>query len=68
MLSVVPCQTILLFPYVTNTSGFDTGIAISNTSTDPIGTPAQSGTCTLSPFGNGAGQPFTTPSVASARR
>ena len=65
VISVTPCQTILLFPYVTSVQGFDTGIAISNTSTDPVGTPPQSGTCTLSPFGNGAGQPFTTPTVAS---
>ncbi len=65
VISVSACQTILLFPYVVNSSGFDTGIAISNTSADPVGTAAQSGTCTLSPFGNGAGQSFTTPAVAS---
>ena len=28
----------LLFPFVTSISGFDTGIALSNTSTDPFGT------------------------------
>jgi hypothetical protein len=42
------CQTLLLFPFVTNISGFDTGIAIANTSMDPIGTAAQSGNCVLS--------------------
>jgi hypothetical protein len=30
------CQTALLWPYVTNWSGFDTGLAISNTSSDPF--------------------------------
>ena len=34
------CTTSLLFPFVTNQLGFDTGLAISNTSTDPFGTPA----------------------------
>ena len=32
IIDVSPCQTTLLFPFVTNKSGFDTGIAISNTS------------------------------------
>ena len=54
------CTTSLLFPFVTNQLGFDTGIAISNTSTDPFGaagaTP-QAGTCTLNFYGNGAPTP-----------
>ena len=29
---------MLLYPFVTNSNGFDTGISIANTSTDPIGT------------------------------
>ena len=41
------CRTILLYPYVTNTSGYDTGVAIANTSTDPFGTGAQAGSCKL---------------------
>jgi hypothetical protein len=32
------CRTILLWPFVSNQVGFDTGLAISNTSTDPFGT------------------------------
>jgi hypothetical protein len=32
------CQTNLLFPFVTNQAGFDTGIAIANTSQDPFST------------------------------
>jgi hypothetical protein len=53
------CATSLLFPYVLANSGFDTGIAISNTTTDPFGTPTQSGTCTLNFYGNGAPNPAT---------
>jgi len=41
------CRTVLLYPYVVNTSGYDTGIAISNTSTDPFGTGAQAGACKI---------------------
>ncbi|MEN6536290.1 MAG: hypothetical protein ABFD89_21715 [Bryobacteraceae bacterium] len=35
-ITIEPCRTVLLFPYVTNAAGFDTGIAISNTSMDPF--------------------------------
>jgi len=49
---VTICQTALLFPYITNTAGFDTGIAIANTSVDPFGTGAQAGTCSLNWYGN----------------
>ena len=46
-ISISACRSILLFPYVTNQAGFDTGIAIANTTADPLGTAAQAGTCTL---------------------
>ncbi len=50
-----PCQTRLLFPFVTSVNDgatqWDTGIAISNTSKDPWSTPAQSGACTLYFYG-----------------
>lgn len=61
------CSTTLLFPYVVNTSGFDTGLAISNTSADPFGTVAQAGTCALNFYGTGAPNPssITTASVAA---
>jgi hypothetical protein len=49
--TIVPCLTTLLFPYVTNVQGFDTGLAISATATDPFGTTPQSGTCTLNWYG-----------------
>jgi len=49
---VTICSTALLFPFVTNLNGFDTGIAIANTSVDPFGTAAQTGTCSLNWYGN----------------
>lgn len=45
------CQTNLLFPYITNAAGFDTGISIANTTEDPYGTPDQEGPCTLYFYG-----------------
>jgi len=60
------CRTILLFPYVT-TGAFDTGLAISNTSLDPLvgptgsaSTPPQSGTCTLNWYPTGVQTATTT--------
>jgi hypothetical protein len=50
-----PCRTNLLFPFVTNQFGFDTGIAISNTSQDPFGTTTQSGPCTINYYGSTLG-------------
>ena len=40
VISVTPCETTLLFPFVTNRTGFDTGMAITNIS-------EQDGTCTI---------------------
>ena len=47
--SVNPCITNILFPYVTVKAGFDTGIALINTSLDTpvIGTQTQHGACTM---------------------
>jgi hypothetical protein len=72
------CRTILLYPYVTAVSGFDTGIAIANTSTDPftVGnnvTGAQSGTCKLNYYNAPASDgvagtnpaAYTTPTIQS---
>jgi hypothetical protein len=64
------CTTSLLFPFVTNQLGFDTGLAIANTSSDPFGAngaTAQAGTCTISFYGAGAPSPssVTTPNVPS---
>jgi len=64
------CSTTLLFPFVTNQAGFESGIAISNTGLDLLGTKngaavssvtGQSGTCTLTFFGGATNPaPFTT--------
>ncbi|MBZ5577782.1 MAG: hypothetical protein LAP40_14570 [Acidobacteriia bacterium] len=61
------CRTILLFPFLTNTAGFDTGIAIANTSTDPFTTSKQTGPCNLYFYGTGAPvtEPVATSSVAT---
>jgi len=65
--TISACQTDLLFTFMTNQAGFDTGFEIANTSTDPFATPAQNGTCTLNWYGTGpaAGTATTTPSIAS---
>jgi hypothetical protein len=48
------CVTNLLFPFVTNQAGFDTGIALANTSRDPFGNAVrpQSGGCSLYFYGS----------------
>jgi hypothetical protein len=48
---IEPCRTNLLFPYVTNQGGFDTGLVVANTSLDKFGTIPQSGTCTVEFYG-----------------
>lgn len=63
ILSITLCNTALLFPFVTNQAGFDTGLAISNTTTDPFGTRAQAGTCDLNFYGASAPPKVTTPNV-----
>jgi hypothetical protein len=45
------CVTNLLFPFVSNQGGFDTGLAIANTSKDPFGTALQTGACTVNFYG-----------------
>jgi len=60
------CSTTLLFPFVTNQAGFDTGIAIANTSADPFGTSNQTGACTLTPFGTPKSTAFTSPTAGIA--
>jgi len=66
---IANCQTTLLFPYVTNETGYETGIAISNTTTDNLGnfisptgsfaTPTP-GICTLNFYGNQKQPPAVT--------
>jgi hypothetical protein len=63
--SLATCATNLLFPFVTNQAGFDTGLAIAATSSDPFGTALQSGVCTLNFYGSGAPAAFVTPTVTA---
>lgn len=55
LFAINACSCNLLFPFVTNQAGFDTGIAIANTSLDPFGTATQAGTVTLNYYGNTTG-------------
>jgi hypothetical protein len=52
---VIKCSCNILFPYVVNQDGFDTGIVIANTSQDIYGTTPQTGIVRLHYFGEGAG-------------
>lgn len=62
--TISPCTCNLLFPFVSNIAGFDTGIAIANTSSDPYGTASQTGAVNLyyygSTSGGGAAPPMAT--------
>jgi len=64
--SIIGCTTNILFPFVTNQLGFNTGFSIANTTTDPFGTSSQSGTCVYNFYGTNApsGGTFTTPSIS----
>jgi hypothetical protein len=63
LFSVIACATHLLYPFVTNQAGYETGIAIANTSQDPYGTSTQTGTCVVTPFGAPTSSAFTTPAA-----
>jgi hypothetical protein len=54
-IAINSCSCNLLFPFVTNQAGFDTGVAIANTSLDIYGTAPQAGTVTLNYFGGTTG-------------
>jgi len=64
-ITINKCATHLLFPFATNQVGFDTGLAISNTSQDPYGTSTQTGTCTINFFGANAPAAVTTAAIAA---
>jgi hypothetical protein len=58
--------TNLQFTFVIDTGGFDTGFQVSNTSTDTVGSPQISGTCTLAFYGSGApSSNFVTQTISS---
>ncbi len=52
---VIKCSCNILFPFVTNQQGYDTGIAIANTTVDPFGLTPQTGAVTLNYYGSGPG-------------
>jgi hypothetical protein len=58
------CQTSLLFPFLSNQAGFDTGISIAATGTDPFNTNIGGGTCTLYLYGAPGAPPATPPTLA----
>jgi hypothetical protein len=59
--SVIRCSTTLLFPFVSNRFGFDTGFAVSNTSMDWKGTEPQRGRCMIHYIGNTGDAPDSMP-------
>jgi hypothetical protein len=65
VLNIVQCTTSLLFPFVTNQAGFDTGVALMNTTSDPFGTKPQAGTCAMNFYGQNAPPQYVTASIAS---
>ena len=62
LFGVVKCSCNLLFPFVTQAPGYDTGIAIANTTMDPYGTTNQFGAVQFWYYGslaNGGAAPGT---------
>jgi len=66
LFTISPCSCNLLFPFVTNIAGFDTGVAIANTSLDPYGTSPQTGTVTLNYYGTTSGGGAAPPKAVSS--
>ena len=56
VITIEDCTTTLLFPFVTNKQGFNTGVAISNTSEG-------SGSCTISFHGPGTFDDYDAPKL-----
>ncbi len=62
LFGIVKCSCNLLFPYVTQAPGYDTGIAVANTTADPYGTTNQFGSVQFWYYGslaNGGAAPGT---------
>ena len=70
IVTVIKCTSTILFPYVTNQAGFDTGLVVANTSEDWLGTQPQDGACEIhyhgSTTGGGAAPPTDPTSVIGA--
>jgi hypothetical protein len=66
------CQTTLLFPFITNEAGFETGIAIANTALDNLGSggksiaSGQTGACTMYFYGSTGAEGGTQPATPTA--
>ena len=58
LLEVVKCSCNVLFPYVTQAPGYDTGIAVANTTADPYGTAGQYGTVTFNYYNGSTSAPI----------
>jgi len=75
---VVPCQTTLLFPYLTNFSNnttppthWETGVSIANTGADPWNSvlpTAAGGTCNLNFYGTNPPPIITTPAITPGKQ
>jgi len=67
--SINICRTVLLYPYITNQAGFDTGLTVANTSIDPLGASgasvaaAQAGSCKFTYYGGTTAAPTTPPAA-----
>ncbi|MDX2268516.1 MAG: hypothetical protein NW208_10455 [Bryobacter sp.] len=61
------CATNLLYPFVSSVTGFNTGMAISNTSKDPFSTPNESGVCLINFYGDAAGGAVDPPQQKTSR-
>jgi hypothetical protein len=57
---IVKCSCNVLFPWVVYSQGYDTGIALSNTSVDPWGTTPQQGLVTINYYSAGTPPPAQT--------
>ena len=53
--TITNCATNLLYPFVSSVTGFNTGVAVSNTSKDPFGTVNETGICKVFFYGTTAG-------------
>jgi hypothetical protein len=67
--TINPTQTILLYPFVSDVSNFNTGIAVANTGSDSttFNTKGQTGTVTFYFFPSNAPSFFVTPGVGVGR-
>ena len=51
LFTINACRSNLLFPFIVNGGGYETGLAIVNTTKDPWGTQSQTGNCTVVFYG-----------------